>query len=564
MTRRRGRRILLVSNAFWAGTGYGTQITQLAIRLRRAGHKVALFANYGLGGSRTKWNGFPVYPAALDASGNEMLYGHARHWNADLVIILYDAFTLNAEILKAMPSQVCIWQPVDCEPMSRADLQIFRFSGVQPIAMSRFGQRMMDAEGLDPLYAPHGVDTETLFVPPEVRRGYFGPKLFLTREQGRNWLRAEARDLGVDIPDDAFCIGINVHNKDADRKAIWEQMSAFALFHRDHPDSLLFLHTMPHPALSGNDLIGMADFLGIGKACRWADPYSLMSGDYTPEDIAKWYARLNLYTGAARAGGFELPLIEAQACGVPVVTTDCSAMAENAGPGWVVGGQPIWQRGHKAIWVTPDVGELVHAYTEAYDGQAEARSDDARAFATQFNVDDVFMKYWEPTMECLGGLWVEELARRKAAAKHAQLEELAKQVGGKLCVVVRIHCVTRWTVRLAWNFSWPSARISAAGVRISGARATGGWTGRTSCVSGVTTGVALKLTPSGAMRMRGRTAGCPLLLLSSTCTWSSRACRRQCLGPWRMWRAATSSTRRMPATRWLSPGRPGSISIPSR
>jgi glycosyltransferase involved in cell wall biosynthesis len=419
MARRRGRRILLVSNAFWAGTGYGTQITQLAFQLRAQGHQVALFANYGLGGSRTKWHGFPVYPAALDASGNEMLYGHAFHWKADLVIILYDAFTLNADILKVMPQQVCIWQPVDCEPMSRADLIIFQQSGVKPIAMSRFGQRMMEAENLDPLYAPHGVDTEKLFVPPELRVPHTG--VIPPRDVARNELRAEARELGVDIPDDAFCIGINVHNKDADRKAIWEQMSAFALFHRDHTDSLLFLHTMPHPALSGNDLIGMADFLGIGKACRWADPYSLMSGDYTAEDIAKWYARLNLYTGAARAGGFELPLIEAQACGVPVVTTDCSAMSENAGPGWAVNGQPMWQRGHKAIWITPDVGELMHAYNEAYNGQAEARSDASRAFAQQFNVDDVFAKYWEPIMECLGGLWTEELARRKAEAKRAQL-----------------------------------------------------------------------------------------------------------------------------------------------
>jgi glycosyltransferase involved in cell wall biosynthesis len=400
-------RVLLVSNAFWTGTGYGTQIRQLAVRLRRMGHEVALFANYGLAGSRTEWKKFRVYPAALDGNGNEMIHGHADDWNADLVIILYDAFAMNPFILRNMPQHVCIWQPVDCEPMSRRDLEVFQLSGAQPIAMARFGERMLKEEGLDPLYAPHGIDTRKVFVPPEAQCDSPG----LTRRQARTLLREQEN-----IPEDAFCVGMNVHNKDAERKAVWEQMSAFAIFHSTHPDSLLFLHTLPHPVMSGNDLIGMADFLGIGKACHWANPYSLLSGDYTEEDMAKWYARLDLYSGAARGGGFEIPLIEAQACGVPVVTTDCSGMTENVGPGWLAGGQPVWQRGHKATWVTPDIGDLVQAYSEAYDGAAEARSDAARSFGMTFNADAVFADYWVPIMDKLSGVLAEDAVRDAAPA----------------------------------------------------------------------------------------------------------------------------------------------------
>src|SRR5712692_1497051 len=143
-------RTLLVSNSFWSGTGYGTQIRQLAFRLRAQGHSVALFANYGLSGSRVAAEGFPVYPAALDASGNEMIHGHADHWKADLVLILYDAFAMDPFVLRRMPQHIVIWQPVDCEPMGRKDLEVLKLSGAQPIAMSRFGQRMMTAEGLDP------------------------------------------------------------------------------------------------------------------------------------------------------------------------------------------------------------------------------------------------------------------------------------------------------------------------------------------------------------------------------------------------------------------------------
>jgi glycosyltransferase involved in cell wall biosynthesis len=403
---------LLVSNAFWANTGYGTQISQLALRLKAAGHKVALFANYGLGGSRTEWNGIPVYPTAIDPMGNDVIHGHAADWKADVVLILYDAFAFNGHILRRMPQYVCFWQPVDIEPLSKADAEQFRFSGAQPIAMSRFGERMLregrDGQGFDPLYAPHGIDTDNLFVPPEtITYGELGA---VSRSQARDALREQEK-----LPKDAFLVGMNFHNKDAVRKATWEQMSAFAIFHHRHPDTLLMLHTMPHPVMSGHDLLGMADFLGIGKACRWADPYSLLSGNYTQEDMAKWYGRLagrGVYSGASSGEGFGVPLIEAAACGVPVVATDASAMTELAGPGWLVSGQPHWHKDHQATWTVPDIGDLVAAYEEAYDdGDAALRSDAARDFSQLYNADTVFDKYWVPVLAQLGQMLTDGLPR---------------------------------------------------------------------------------------------------------------------------------------------------------
>lgn len=379
-------RIGWLSNGPHCNTGYGTQTAQMLPRLRDAGHEVAVFANYGLGGSATYWNGFKVYPSALKPDLSDLVHGHVEDWKTDVLVILYDSFAMNPEVLRRLPCQVCFWEPVDCEPMSRPSLRAFKVSGAQPIAMSRFGEQMLADEGLDPLYAPHGIDLD-VFRPAEEITGSS------SRALARSALRAE-----VGIPADSFVIGMNVHNKDAERKAVFEQMAAFALFHQRHDDTILMVHSLPHPVMSELNMIDLASYLGISDAVRWADPYSLLAGNYTAGDMAKWYARMDLFSGASRAEGFGLPIVEAQACGVPVVVTDASAMTELAGPGYLISGQPCWQKGHSATWFTPDIGELVAAYEDAYSGGAAARSDDAVKFAAGYGADQVFSEHWSPLL----------------------------------------------------------------------------------------------------------------------------------------------------------------------
>ena len=56
------------------------------------------------------------------------------------------------------------WTPVDHDPVPPRVADSLRQSGVWPVAMSRFGERAMRDLGLDPLYAPHGINT-SLFRP---------------------------------------------------------------------------------------------------------------------------------------------------------------------------------------------------------------------------------------------------------------------------------------------------------------------------------------------------------------------------------------------------------------
>lgn len=370
-------KILWVSNAADANTGYGTQTAQAVRRLAKLGHEMGIFAFYGHAGAKREWEGFPVYPAGLDVHGNDLLADHADRFGADLVIILFDAFAMNPEVIRRMPAPVWFWMPVDCEPLSRADAAALQHSGSQPVAMARFGQRMLEQDGFSPLYVPHGIDT-----------GVYAPMD-----------RAAARD-AFHLPDDAFIIGMNVMNKDKeDRKAFWEQLSAFALLRRKHSDVLLQLHSLPHPGMSGYHLLEMAAFLGIEKDIRWANPYDLMSGNYTAGDMATWYNGLDLYSGCSLGEGFGLPLVEAQACGVPVVTTDASAMTELGQKGWLVQGEPVWQKGHSSTWTRPSIAGITAAYGKAYDGGITARRKAAaRRFALGYDADLVAETYWRPVL----------------------------------------------------------------------------------------------------------------------------------------------------------------------
>ncbi len=57
----------------------------------------------------------------------------------------------------------------------------------------------------------------------------------------------------------------------------------------------------------------------------------LVPGYVAPEDLAGWYARASIFAFPSLDEGFGMPLLEAMAAGVPIVTSNCSALPEVAG-----------------------------------------------------------------------------------------------------------------------------------------------------------------------------------------------------------------------------------------
>jgi FkbM family methyltransferase len=378
-------RLLWHSVAPWVGTGYGTQTALFTRRIRDLGHDVAISAYYGLYGAEWKWQGIRCMPAYAKHYGIDVLIPHALHHfgagvgdafseasTRGMIITLGDVWTFQVPLLEHM--SVAAWVPVDHETIPPMTSGWFRQTGAAPIAMSRFGERMLAEQDLDPLYVPHGFD----------------PKVFYPADQ------KQARER-VGLPADAFVVAIVAANVGHDaRKAFSEQIAAFTQLHRRHSDAVLVLHTDVQTDLG----VAIPELLeGLPKtAYHYTDQYAYRIG-VPASTVADIYRAADVLSNTSWGEGFGVPIIEAQAVGTPVVVSDTTAMPELVGAGWKVGGERFWHESQRAWARRPYVAGIVDAYEQAYE---HARDEDvharAWAFAQDYDADTVTERYWVPAL----------------------------------------------------------------------------------------------------------------------------------------------------------------------
>jgi glycosyltransferase involved in cell wall biosynthesis len=371
-------RTLIVSNAPWAGTGYANQTNLLASKLLDAGHEPAVCAFYGLHGAALNWNGYVVYPGGAQPYGNDVILDRAlRHFDDDprggLVITLVDVWVLDPAVLSQL--NVACWTPVDHEPVPPAVARVLDASQAWPIAMSRFGERMLTDAKFSPFYAPHAIDTE-VFCPPEDKKV----------------LRQE-----LNLPQSAFIVGMVAANKGfPPRKGFPEAIAAFARFRESHDDAYLILHTEPTGTIDGVNLHALLAHYKIpAEAVSISGPVDYTVA-YPPEFMAKLYGCFDILLNPAYGEGFGIPILEAAACGTPCIVTDWTAMPEVGDVGWKIGGQEVWTQ-QRSFQKVPNIDGLVKALSDAHRMAGRMR-EAARAHALQYDIDKVFEEHWTPLL----------------------------------------------------------------------------------------------------------------------------------------------------------------------
>jgi glycosyltransferase involved in cell wall biosynthesis len=375
-----GMPVHVVGNAPFIATGYGTQIDQLTGQLVAAGYDTAVTCNYGLQGARMDWNGMTLYPPGFDVWANDTIGGNARHHFAGRrgwVLTLFDVWVAKGPSWSEM--DVASWVPVDHVPTPPKVGLFFKQTGSVPIAMSEFGERMLAKEGLEPFYAPHGIDTD-LFRPG------------ITEVNG-----VPPRGL-FDVPEDAFVVGMVAANKGVYpcRKSFPQALLAFSQFCQRHDDAVLVLHTERFGMASGIELDRLIQACGIpDDRIFFVDQWAYRTG-IDQETMAAMYNAFDVLLAPSMGEGFGIPVIEAQACGVPVIVSDFSAQPELVGSGWTVGGTPFWDEAQAAWMHTPDPQAIVSALEEAYAG--EGNPTNARAKALTYDQRLVFETHWKPIL----------------------------------------------------------------------------------------------------------------------------------------------------------------------
>lgn len=381
-------RVLWHSVSPWAPTGYGQQTAIFTTRIRDLGHDVAISVYYGLQGAEMRWNGMRVLPPYSQSYGTDTIVPHAlHHFEAEnarsiaeasakgLIITLGDVWTFEAPLLNQM--SVASWVPIDhlqCPEVVRTWFENMR---ALPIAMSRHGEACLHEAGLECVYVPHGIDT-SMFTPGD---------------------QAAARAI-VGVPRDAFVVGMVANNvgRDGNRKAFAEQITAFAELHKKHSDAFLVLHTdVDQPA--GARLRPFLDRMLPEGSYTYSDQYAYRKG-MSVEMIANIHRSFDVLTNCSYGEGFGIPIVEAQACGTPVIVTDSTAMRELCGSGWKVGYETIWHDSQSAWASVPHIADIADAMELAYDkARDEGMKADAWAFAQDYDADLVTERYWKPTLE---------------------------------------------------------------------------------------------------------------------------------------------------------------------
>lgn len=386
------RRVLWLSNDPRVPSGYGTQTRLFGPRVAKilnpaAPTEALAFCSYfGVEGHRDTWQGYTIYPKYATNYGQDIVGGHATHFRADLILSLMDIWVCEPERYGGIP--FAAWCPLDHEGIPPRVMKRLRQCAF-PIVYSTFAQRLCEAADIPCAYVPHGVETARY----------------------RPISRARARE-ALNLPQDAFVVGLvaaNVGNPS--RKAFPQQLAAFAAFRERHPDAILYAHTTlgMDGAFNGINLPRLCESLGLtwdatgtrtDVAVRFSNPYGMAAG-FSDDHMVTTYNALDVLLEVTRGEGFGLPLLEAQACGVPVITGAWTACEELCFTGWTIPrefavrewtGLEEWQ-------YLPIPGAILGALEAAYQaGDLTMRGRRARKRALAYDAEKVARDYWRPVL----------------------------------------------------------------------------------------------------------------------------------------------------------------------
>jgi len=373
-------------------SGYGTVTRHVCGRLVELGYDLVVSAYYGIEpGGVIQINGIPCVPCAR----------HLGRFGEGSYKYHYKAFRRNVGILHsdfwAFP-----WFPgegrysVLYSPMDHVDYGAFNVNLIKRydrvISFLPFQQRELEKYGVESPVIPHGVDR--VFKPMD---------------------KKEARRI-TRLPEEDFIVGIVAANSDKETRKSWGEIFRAAGYIRENfpeiKDLKYFVHSDPEDP-KGVALKALAHKFGVLDIVAFEDPHLAVVG-LPDSEMVLLYNSFDVLLNPARREGFGLPILEAMACGVPVIGHNFSSMPDLIGEkeerGWLAKTAAYIVTPINAITGIVDWKSVADCILDAYlhPDKVERKGKAAREFAKTMYWDDIIIDKWVPFLDEIA----EDLDRR--------------------------------------------------------------------------------------------------------------------------------------------------------
>lgn len=392
-TKRRDLRIIWNSNGPNTNSGYAAETRDLLFRFVKDNWNVACIAFWGLDGfpayqygqdlidDRFKDVKLKVYPKMDHPYGSDALILHSIDYKANVIFTMQDVPMLDPQHLQQLKYWIP-FLPIDKDPCPPAVLERLRYA-YKIVTFSKFGQDTLLKAGFTSTLIYEGTDTE-LFKPMdklEMRRDY-------------------------KIPEDVFLFGMIAANKEnPPRKGYQEALEAFKLFYDKHPEARLFIHSQQRGP-GGFPVEDFARTLGFHDKMFLYEPYRATYGS-NHKDVSKQMNMFDVLLHPSQTEGFGLTVIEALACGTPVIVNNTTSMPEMVTEGvngWICNSQEKGRFTNDLSYVYPaDVNSLYEkmelAYKAVKENEAKLSEDCRNSVLAKYNVDSIYENNWRGFLE---------------------------------------------------------------------------------------------------------------------------------------------------------------------
>lgn len=412
--------ILWISDSPDTPSGFGNVTRFVCGGLARRGYRVSIL------GWQAKapydWDGCRVHPPGSDPLGGDALHYFLIRERPDAVVALGDVWWLPQFAAPHLRRQMeltdtpwVLYFPIDGdtagEGLPPSWVQLLREVDV-PVAMSRYGQRIVGRHGISCEYIPHGVDLDVFSPPPD-------------REAAKAKIGAQGR----------FVVLSDSRNQP--RKLLPRLLDVFAKFSARRSDALLHLHTDPDDEFTRSgiyayDVRADVRHLGLESQVRFTPGLrTVAGGGLSLRDLAAYYQASDVHLLASSGEGFGLPTLQAAAAGVVPMACAYSASRELVeGHGEAIDVEDWTENEFGIRRALIDVEDAARRLGRYYDDRAllRERSVLSRQFATAYGWDGVVDK-WDALLRSVSG---RRSRVRPAAARTAPIETLLPQFGPQL------------------------------------------------------------------------------------------------------------------------------------